>query len=550
MRYIFYAASLFLILSAFTLTVASQTTFTNSNSITINDAAAANPYPSTVTVSGMSGTIATTPGSVKVRLNNFSHTFPSDVGMVLVGPTGAAFLIQDAAGDNPDVINVTYTLSDDGTSLLPFVDAWGPGTYKPTAYASDNFPTPGPGTTYNAPASEGTATFASTFGGTNPNGDWKLYIGDFSAGDSGSISGGWSLIITTNGSTPTPTPTGANVDFNGDHKTDFVVTRETTSPFSGSQKIDVLNNSRFPKSYRERLQRQKLKPEAAALPLYWYASSTGATLDSGTQFGLSGDFEVPEDYDGDGKDDIAVWRSGAPDQAAFYIIQSSNGAVRKELFGQDGDDPTIVGDYDGDKKADVATFRCPSNSAGQCYFFYRGSLNNPNQNITYIPFGSGVSGDYFAIPGDYDGDGKYDFCLQHALAGGQGQFVILKSSNFSVEYVNWGLSDDVVVPGDYDGDGKSDFMVVRPVGSQLHWFLLTRTGGGTGANAIVWGLAASDYPAPGDYDGDGKTDVAVWRPNPDPAQNYYYILRSNGLTFQSVEWGMESDYPVQNWYVH
>ncbi|MDQ6785760.1 MAG: VCBS repeat-containing protein, partial [Acidobacteriota bacterium] len=528
MKYFFYAAGLFLILSAFAVAASAQTTFTNGNSITIADLSAANPYPSTIAVSGLSGTIPTTPGSIKVRLNNFSHTFPSDVGMVLVGPTGAAFLIQDSAGDDPDVINVTYTLSDDGTALLPFADAWGAGTYKPTAYFSDSFPAPGPGVTYNAPQSEGTATFASTFGGTNPNGDWKLYIGDFSSGDSGSISGGWSLIISTSGastptptptatptatptvtptptpipSTPTPTPSMANVDFNGDHKTDFVVTRLTSSPLTEVQRAEFFNTPHFAKSYRERLQRQRLNPEVSSLPLYWYYSAIGAALDFGIQFGTTGDFEVPADYDGDGKTDIAVWRPGAPNQAAFYILQSSTGTVRKELFGQDGDDPTIVGDYDGDKKADVATFRCPQNSAGQCYFFYRGSLNNPNRNTTYIPFGSGVIGDYFADPGDYDGDGKYDFCLQRKLASGQAQFVILKSLNFQVDYINWGLFDDMVVPGDFDGDGKSDFMVVRPVGGQLHWFLLTRTGGGTGANAVVWGLSATDYPTPGDYDGD------------------------------------------------
>ena len=34
--------------------------------------------------------------------------------MVLVGPTGAAYLLQDGAAFNPDMVNITYTLSDLG----------------------------------------------------------------------------------------------------------------------------------------------------------------------------------------------------------------------------------------------------------------------------------------------------------------------------------------------------------------------------------------------------------------------------------------------------
>src|SRR5437870_4780263 len=70
--------------------VAPQTVFTNSSPITINDASTATPYPSTITASGLGTSIPATAGSVKVTLNGFSHTFPDDVGIVLVGPTGAA----------------------------------------------------------------------------------------------------------------------------------------------------------------------------------------------------------------------------------------------------------------------------------------------------------------------------------------------------------------------------------------------------------------------------------------------------------------------------
>jgi hypothetical protein len=134
-----------------------------------------------------------------VTLNGFSHTFPDDVGVVLVGPTGAALVLQNGAGDGTDAVNLTYTLSDSGAGYLPTAGIWGPGTYLPTSYyTGDVFPPPGPGTSYGnpGPAGGGTATFASVFGGTNPTGNWSLYVVDFVGGDQGEFSGGWSIDVT------------------------------------------------------------------------------------------------------------------------------------------------------------------------------------------------------------------------------------------------------------------------------------------------------------------------------------------------------------------
>src|SRR5204862_73621 len=41
------------------------------------------------------------------------------------------------------------------------------------------------------------ATALSSFIGTNPNGDWKLYVVDDAAGDTGSIRDGWTLDVET-----------------------------------------------------------------------------------------------------------------------------------------------------------------------------------------------------------------------------------------------------------------------------------------------------------------------------------------------------------------
>ena len=62
------------------------------------------------------------------------------------------------------------------------------------------------------------------------------------------------------------------------------------------------------------------------------------------------------DFDGDGKTDLAVIRGNV-----WYILQSSNGNVRAQQFG-DGGDMFVPGDYDGDGKTDIAVFRpqgCP-----------------------------------------------------------------------------------------------------------------------------------------------------------------------------------------------
>ena len=59
-------------------------TFSNPAAITINDAAVASPYPSTINVSGLGGTVT----RVTVRLIGLSHTFPDDIDMLLVGPGG------------------------------------------------------------------------------------------------------------------------------------------------------------------------------------------------------------------------------------------------------------------------------------------------------------------------------------------------------------------------------------------------------------------------------------------------------------------------------
>lgn len=348
-----------------------------------------------------------------------------------------------------------------------------------------------------------------------------------------------------------PTQRDVNADTDGDGRTNFLISRAAGSTYlkEGTDPLVKINRGQY--SVRERLAADRSTPQlvdsAMAPGIQWWGSETNPTHRVFQLGDSAQDFVIIQDFDGDGKDDPAIWRPGNPGK--FIIYLATTNTFREESFGLAGDDPTVTGDYDGDGKADPATFRCPATTPGQCYFFYRGSLNNPSGGITFVPWGFGVDGDFYANPGDFDGDGKYDFCLQRTAPGtsSNGQFVLLKSSNFGVEYINWGNDTDFVIPGDYDGDGKSDFCVRKTLNSIHYYWILTRTGQ---ASVIPWGKSG-DESVPGDYDGDGLQDIAIWREDSANAgNNYFWVRKSSDGSHLAFEWGMGFDYPVANWFVH
>ena len=56
-------------------------------------------------------------------------------------------------------------------------------------------------------------------------------------------------------------------------------------------------------------------------------------------WGLSSDLQVPGDYDGDGKTDVAIWRpSSTPGATAFYVLGSQAGFLFQQ-WGISADTP-------------------------------------------------------------------------------------------------------------------------------------------------------------------------------------------------------------------
>lgn len=512
-----------------------------------------NPLLVRFEVSGLTGSI------MDIRLNtNLTHTYVADLDIVLIAPDqdiqAPVFLFTNpggtGAGDSSN-LSGAYNFYDaapgswwtaagavGGDSIIP------PGDYKPSDNTGAAF------------------SFNNTFAPTSPNGTWFLFVGDYGEGDVGSVNSA-SLTITTDGGGDGDND--ANVDFNGDGISDYTITRDDSA--GGSDSFSKAGSEFFKaRSGRERMRIAKemsktldsdsdsdsLAPSNHGTSLTWYIHNGVNNTDRIVGFGNpTSDFLVPEDYDGDGNDDIAVWRPVSNTdtiRAVFYILNSTDNTIRESDFGQPNDNPAVVGDYDGDGTADEAVFRCPA-AGGQCFYYFRGSAGNGG--ITFVPWGNGNSSNLFPNIGDFDGDGKYDFNLfrTNPNTAQNGQFMLFRSSDQAVQFVNFGLNTDIIVPGDYDGDGRNDYALTRPSddGNSKRWYVLSSTGTLLTYN-FQFGFS-DDVATPGDYDGDGKTDISIWRPQDTSGDSIFYTFGSGTSTVSAFKYGLPNDVPAANFQV-
>ncbi len=180
-------------------------------------------YPSDISVTGLSGTIS----DLTVTLSNIVDTNGNlpDLSVLLEDPEGNGLSLLTGAGgflfpqDAPN--GLTVTLSDTGTTDSTFGSNLGTSsstgdsgsvTIKPADFTSDftngatndTFPSPAPSFSKAAPT--GSATLASAFNGSDPNGTWKLFVTENAEGDGGGtgagIEGGWFAAIVTASAAP------------------------------------------------------------------------------------------------------------------------------------------------------------------------------------------------------------------------------------------------------------------------------------------------------------------------------------------------------------
>jgi hypothetical protein len=176
----------------------------------------ASAYPSTIALSGLSGTVT----KATVTVLGFSSASPDDVDMVITGPNGAqVMLMSDACGENP------ITLTDDNftfdDSAPTFLSNNGPcgdfqeASFRPSNYLGNQLEPddmrvnskpgqpalPGPAPPYT--------NALSAFNGASPNGAWNLFVLDDNASMFNGVgTSGWALTLDIQPPpAPTPTPT-------------------------------------------------------------------------------------------------------------------------------------------------------------------------------------------------------------------------------------------------------------------------------------------------------------------------------------------------------
>lgn len=281
---------------------------------------------------------------------------------------------------------------------------------------------------------------------------------------------------------------------------------------------------------------------------------------------------IPNDYDADGKSDLAVYDLMTAD---WYILSANNRVIKwHDKWGFAGCTP-ISGDYDGDGQTDMAVYylaplwfaktvdnkslmwNIPGaygiNFAGDylrlgkdqaCTYTYDGiwyvgpCYYTNDYGDAHFAFNFATNWGYsgcMPVTGDYNGDGRDDLAVFDEKRGDW--YILDISNNVALAWhLHWGYNGCVPVAGDYDNDGKSDLAVYDPLSGK--WYIWSLTKG-----PLVWGDNwgfANGVPVPGDYDGHGS-DMAIY----DVANGAWYIKTINNTVIAwGKQWGYKEAWPV------
>ena len=456
--------------------------YSNTSAISILDNAVAKPYPATITVSGVTGSVR----MITATLSKLNHGYSRDVNILLVGPKGqGVVLMRNAGGGSSGSIDAaTLTFSDSTLVSLPpprngQVTS---GTFKPSDFASGvNLPAPAPQGPYSSTL--------DVFANVDPNGTWSLFVWDNDKLLSGSIDGGWTLSVSTVNIANEPpsisfipdlftekdkvTPpifiTIADKETRSENLEVTVSSSdETIAPLSGIN-LKRLPNGGFQLTIRPALGR------SGGVKITLKATDEGGKSATNT-FALtvtdpSSPINSKGDLDGDGKPDLifqdndgflATWlMNGATLGSAGFLTPSNVGDTNYRIV--------CTGDFNGNGKEDLLF----QHTDGTLAVWY---MNGTSQVGTALinPNNPGDRNWRVVAVGDLNRDGKVDIIFQHT----DGTLAVWYMNGISLSSGalfnpskpgdrNW----KVVGTGDFNSDGNLDLIFQHTDGTLAAWLL-------------------------------------------------------------------------------
>lgn len=149
---------------------ASGQTYTNSGGLVLMGMGPANPYPSTILVTGGPQSIT----GISVAIDDLTHMSPGQLEVCLVAPDNTAITLMKGNGGTGHVSLIDFTFAEDG-EVLP-----GSARLVSTVYR----PNGGPGLAIAG------ATYVSSlanFQGIDANGEWRLFVNNAPPGSIGGV---------------------------------------------------------------------------------------------------------------------------------------------------------------------------------------------------------------------------------------------------------------------------------------------------------------------------------------------------------------------------
>lgn len=252
-------------------------------------------------------------------------------------------------------------------------------------------------------------------------------------------------------------------------------------------------------------------------------------------FGTLGGKPLVGDFNGDGLDQIAIFKDGY-----WFIDSNGNGTWDNDdlmIRLGNADDQAVVGDWDGDGKDDIAIFgpqwqgdeyaisREPGLPDRENHRYTRpknippvieeavdgsrvlkqGVVGRSRADVIDHVFAFGQEGDV-AISGDFNGDGITQIGIFN-----NGTWTIDSNGDGRLDTrdqrFQFGQAGDIPVVGDFDGDGIADLAIYRAG----RWYIDTNGNRQLDAADRIFEMEGEGYPVAGDFNGDGKDTPVLYQ---------------------------------------